>query len=64
MFFFLTYFTLYNKLQLPVISTTSELSHINVWQKPLQYCKIISLQLKLIKFKYKIRVHFSHWEES
>ena len=21
------------------------LSHVNVWQKPLQYCKIISLQL-------------------
>ena len=24
------------------------LIHVNVWQKPLQYCKIISLQLKLI----------------
>ena len=24
------------------------LSHVNVWQKPLQYCKVISLQLKLI----------------
>ena len=22
------------------------LIHINVWQKPLQYCKVISLQLK------------------
>ena len=22
------------------------LIHVNVWQKPLQYCKIISLQLK------------------
>ena len=22
------------------------LTHINVWQKPLQYCKVISLQLK------------------
>ena len=22
--------------------------HVNVWQKPLQYCKVISLQLKLI----------------
>ena len=21
-------------------------THINVWQKPLQYCKVISLQLK------------------
>ena len=25
------------------------LIHINVWQKPLQYCKLISLQLKLKK---------------
>ena len=24
------------------------LIHVNVWQKPLQYCKVISLQLKLI----------------
>jgi len=24
------------------------LTHINVWQKPPQYCKVISLQLKLI----------------
>ena len=22
------------------------LTHVNVWQKPLQYCKVISLQLK------------------
>ena len=22
------------------------LFHVNVWQKPLQYCKVISLQLK------------------
>ena len=22
------------------------LIHVNVWQKPLQYCKVISLQLK------------------
>ena len=27
------------------------LIHINVWQKPLQYCKVISLQLKLKKKK-------------
>ena len=28
------------------------LIHVNVWQKPLQYCKVISLQLnKLIKKK-------------
>ena len=24
------------------------LTHVNVWQKPLQYCKVISLQLKYI----------------
>ena len=24
------------------------LSHVSVWQKPPQYCKVISLQLKLI----------------
>ena len=24
------------------------LIHVNVWQKPLQYCKVIHLQLKLI----------------
>ena len=22
------------------------MTHVNVWQKPLQYCKVISLQLK------------------
>ena len=26
------------------------LIHVNIWQKPPQYCKVISLQLKLIKF--------------
>ena len=31
------------------------LIHVNVWQKPLQYCKVISLQLikKIIIIKYK-----------
>ena len=29
------------------------LIHINVWQNPLQYCKVISLQLKLKKKKKK-----------
>ena len=24
------------------------LIHVDVWQKPLQYCKVISLQVKLI----------------
>ena len=27
------------------------LIHVNVWQKPLQYCKVISLQLIKIKEK-------------
>ena len=32
----------------------SWLIHVNVWQKPLQYCKVISLQLiKKIKIKIK-----------
>ena len=25
------------------------MNHVNVWQKPPQYCKVISLQLKLKK---------------
>ena len=30
------------------------LIHVNVWQKPLQYCKVISLQLiKINEKKYK-----------
>ena len=31
------------------------LIHVNVWQKPLQYCKVISLQLIKINFKKKKR---------
>ena len=31
------------------------LIHVNAWQKPLQYCKVISLQLKL-KSKIKSNV--------
>ena len=31
------------------------LIHVNVWQKPLQYCKVISLQLIKIKKKKKSR---------
>ena len=27
------------------------LTHVNVWQKPLQYCKLISLQLIKVKKK-------------
>ena len=30
------------------------LIHVNVWQKPLQYCKVINLQLKLKKKKKTI----------
>jgi len=35
------------------------LIHVNVWQKPLQYCKVISLQLKLKKIykKEKKKIH-------
>ena len=32
------------------------LIHVNVWQKPLQYCKVISLQLIKINGK-KIKEH-------
>ena len=32
----------------------SWLIHVNVWQKPLQYCKIISLPLKFKKSCYYI----------
>ena len=28
----------------------SWLIHVNIWQKPVQYCKVIRLQLKLINF--------------
>ena len=30
------------------------LIHVNVWQKPPLYCKVISLQLKLINFKKRL----------
>ena len=30
------------------------LIHVNVWQKPLQYCKVISLQLIKINGKKKL----------
>ena len=32
------------------------LIHVNVWQKPLQYCKVISLQLIKINEKKKILI--------
>ena len=34
------------------------LIHVNVWQKPLQYCKVISLQLIKINEKNKIKSNF------
>ena len=40
------------------------LIHVNVWQKPLQYCKVISLQLnKLIKKMFTTKCMFTkdHW---
>ena len=36
------------------IHVTPWLIHVNVWQKPLQYCKVISLQLIKINGKKKI----------
>ena len=33
------------------------LIHVNVWQKPLQYCKVISLQLIKINEKKKTHTH-------
>ena len=35
---------------------TSWLIHVNVWQKPLQYCKVISLQLIKINGKKEKRI--------
>ena len=35
------------------------LIHVNVWQKPLQYCKVISLQLIKINGE-KIYIEVSH----
>ena len=41
------------------------LIHVNVWQKPLQYCKVISLQLikineKKIKINKKFKKGYTH----
>ena len=33
------------------------LIHVNVWQKPLQYCKVISLQLIKIIGEKKMNAH-------
>jgi len=29
--------------------------HVNVWQKPPQYCKVISFQLKFLKIKINLK---------
>ena len=36
---------------------TPWLIHVNVWQKPLQYCKVIGLQLIKINEKKKDNIH-------
>ena len=38
--------------------------HANVWQKPLQYYKVISLWLKLINLKNKINLNIKKKKES
>ena len=40
------------------IHVTPWLIHVNVWQKPLQYCKVISLQLITINGEKKKRSYF------
>ena len=40
------------------IHVNSWLIHVNVWQKPLQYCKVISLQLIKIK-KRRVKTKLS-----
>ena len=40
------------------------LIHVNVWQKPLQYCKVISLQLIKINGKKKKEVPGPGWQQT
>ena len=35
--------------------------HVNVWQKPLQYCKVISLQLNFFLKKDSIHGNLLHY---
>ena len=44
------------------IHVTPWLIHVNVWQKPLQYCKVISLQLIKINEKKKKKKGKKKWE--
>ena len=38
------------------------LIHVNVWQKPLQYCKVISLQLIKINEKKNKRMNYNNYK--
>ena len=38
------------------------LIHVNVWQKPLQYCKVISLQLIKINGKKNKKLRAEKWD--
>ena len=40
------------------------LIHVNVWQKPPQYCKVISLQLKFLKMQTIKKPKFWRWKYS
>ena len=45
----------YSPSQSPLpVHVSPWLIHVNVWQKPLQYCKVISLQLVKINEKQKV----------
>ena len=35
-----------------------QLIHVDIWQKPTQYCRAITLQLKINKFNYKKVIKF------
>ena len=37
------------------------LIHVNVWKKPLQYCKVISLQIIKINGKEKVKKKLLGW---
>ena len=34
-----------------------QLIHVDTWQKPTPYCKVIILQLNINKFKFKNKFH-------
>ena len=43
------------------IHVNPRLIHVNVWQKPLQYCKVISIQLIKINGKKKVSWLWRFW---